>query len=54
MDREAWCAAIHGVTKSRTQLSDFTFMHVLRGMIYFKQSHPTGNDLMQMMLPYFL
>ena len=22
MDREAWYAAIHGVTKSRTQLSD--------------------------------
>ena len=22
MDREAWSAAIHGVTKSRTQLSD--------------------------------
>ena len=24
MDRVAWCAAIHGVTKSRTQLSDWT------------------------------
>ena len=22
MDREAWCAVIHGVTKSRTRLSD--------------------------------
>ena len=25
IDREAWLAAIHGVAKSRTRLSDFTF-----------------------------
>ena len=32
MDREAWQAAVPGVAKSRTQLSDFTFtfhFHVL-------------------------
>ena len=26
MDREAWRAAIHGVTKSQTQLSDFSLL----------------------------
>ena len=27
MDGGAWWAAVHGVAKSRTRLSDFTFMH---------------------------
>ena len=31
MDREAWRAVIHRVTKSRTQLSNFTFDSIANG-----------------------
>ena len=35
MDRQAWHAAVHGVTKSRTQLSDWTELKALYGIIEF-------------------
>ena len=45
MDREAWHAAVHGVAKSRTQLSDWTELSSLRlhggvpRMLCWKNSH---------------
>ena len=32
MDRGAWQAAVHGVTKSRTRLSDFTFTFLFHAL----------------------
>ena len=37
MDREAWRAAIHGVAKSRTRLSDRTELH----STYIPRMNPT-------------
>ena len=32
MDRGAWRATVHGVAKSRTRLSDFTFTFICKGI----------------------
>ena len=34
MDRVAWCAVVHGVTKSRTQLSDWTELKIWEAFFY--------------------
>ena len=39
MDREAWRAAVHAVTKSRTRLSEFTFTFHFRALEKEMASH---------------
>ena len=46
MDREAWCAAFHGVTKSRTRLSDWTEHSIhIRSLISIKGERPLFGSL---------
>ena len=41
MDREAWCAVVHGVTKSRTRLSNWSELNWRAGFIW-GMSSPEG------------
>ena len=43
MDREAWRAAVHGVTKSQTWLSDWTELIFHSIHIFFIQSSVNGH-----------
>ena len=38
MDREAWRAAVHGVAKSQTRLSDFAHMHMIVLLYYQRRA----------------
>ena len=38
MDGRAWWATVHGVTKSRTRLSDFTHSHASKVMLNILQA----------------
>ena len=42
MDREAWRAAVHGVTKSQTQLSDWTKLNSTLNRGLLNHSRPRG------------
>ena len=54
MDREAWCAAIHGFTKSWTQLSDWTELNWTYLLQDSHQASPFLKPLLGLGLPSIL
>ena len=44
MDREAWYAAVHGVTRSQTQLSDWTELNFLIERINLSGTHSSSKE----------
>ena len=47
MDGGAWWAAVHGVAKSQTRLSDFTFTFHFHALEEEMTTHSNGMDILQ-------
>ena len=44
MDREAWRAAIHGVAKSQTRLSNWTELNAIAHFVDYSRGFPGGSN----------
>ena len=45
MDGGAWRATVHGIAKSRTQLSDFTYLLTYLMMLVLKKKKKVTNEV---------
>ena len=54
MDMETWCAAVHGVTKSRTRLSDWTELNALMLHCYWECENVDSSFLKSDFIPLIL